>query len=404
MEKDAFSRNRKLNLIHTIGHVLHMVSSRKQNGSEITSQNYFTELKRADLAAARSSITGARSKLSWRAFEYLLKELNSATTSSLWRGRRVFAVDGTYLSLPATAEILKSFPRANSIKKRTHYPKALFVTATNVLSGVPLTAKIDSGESGSERKLLISMLSDFAKNSVLLLDRGFDGVQNLYEIHKRDLYFIARMRTDRTTSLVIRKFLDSKKYSSIVEFENEEDKIFKVRLIRRGICRNGRPIVVATNLVDQKYSATEVFNLYKKRWNIETMYRRVKGLFQIEKFTAKSLNGVLQEIWANLFVLGLTSDTMNGANTPSAQHIPNYKNASEVVRRHLHFAISIPLTREQAKLIASDMIEQIEKIICKRQIGRKNPRISKQPINRWTLNRPLGKNRRQIRNYKRKVA
>lgn len=369
-----------------------MVVDRKRNGSAITSQNYFAGL--GEFGAARSSLSEARSKLSWRAFEYLLGELNRAVPDILWRGHRVYAVDGCHLSLPASQEILKEYPRAQSEAKRTHYPKMMLVTATNVLSGVPYAARTAAGESGSERALLGSMLDEFKLGDIVLADRGFDGAESLHEIDKRGLYFIVRMKTGDTTAMPIRGFIASGKRSAIVEFFDPSGGRVQVRLIRNGRDHKKRVIVVATNLIGDAYPAKDIYRLYLKRWRIETMYYRVKELLQAQTFYARSLNGVMQELWANFFVLGLTAHVVGQSRLVSKSlKVPNFKNAVEVVRRHLHSAVSLKVTNGEANRIAELMIDQVRAVVVRQQPGRKNPRLSKQTINRWTIGRPLGKDR-----------
>jgi hypothetical protein len=372
-----------------------MVSSRKQNGSEITSLNYFSEIGRPELGACRSSLSEARSKISWEVFEYLLDELNRASNPATWKGHRVRACDGTHITLPATAPILEHFPRRECEQSRTHYPKALLVVATDILTGIPSTARLGQGEYGSERELLASMLDDFEPGDIMLMDRGYEGINHLYELEKRGQKFITRLRAaGGSCSKAVRALLASGKTSLLIDFETSRGETYTVRLLLKGMDINGLPIVLCTNLIDrQKYSVKEIYKLYLRRWEIETMYSRVKQLFSMEKFYARSLNGVLQEVWGNLFLLGLTSFAVTASQASSLVSAPNFKNASEVVRRHIHYAISIRLTRRRALRRARAMIEQIGSLTCRKQTGRKNPRISKQPATKWNVHRPLAKNR-----------
>ena len=149
-----------------------MVSSRKQNGSEITSLNYFAEIGMPGSSVCRSSLSEARSKVSWECFAYLLDELNRAKEPVTWKGHRVRACDGSYVTLPASEEILEHFPRRKSQQSRTHYPKGLLLVVTDILTGIPSAARIGSDE-GSERAMLTSMLDGFEAGDVLLLDRGY---------------------------------------------------------------------------------------------------------------------------------------------------------------------------------------------------------------------------------------
>ncbi len=376
-----------------------MVSHRKQNGSEITSRNYFSEIGQPNRCVKRSAFSEARSNLSWECFPFLLDELNRASEPKLWKGHKVRAADGTYLSLPASKDILELFPRRVCEQNRSHYPKALLVVATDVLNGIPSTARICSSELGDERTLLKAMLDEFEGGDILLLDRGYEGADLLYEIHRRGQYFVARVRSGNSCSNAVKSLLGSSKKSIIVQLQTQSGESYPVRLIKRGRDRKGLPIIVATNLIASNYSKREIFELYLRRWKIETMYLRVKNLFALERFYSKSINGVMQEIWANLFILGLTA-YVSGAASESVGRTANFKNAAEVVRRFFHYAVSTCLTPRQASKAARTMIAQIESCYCCKQPGRKNVRISKQPGNKWNIHRPLTRNRPKNRRKK----
>jgi len=395
---EDFSRHRKLDVVHTIGHVLHMVSHRKKNGAEVTSQNYFAELGVPFKSVSRSSLSEARSKLPWESFVYLLDELNRVARVVTWKGHRVRGGDGSHITLPATEEILEQFPRKDNPQSRTHYPKGLLVVATDILTGIPTSAAIGSAENGSERELLASMLDDFEAGDIMLLDRGFEGADFRYEFYKRGQHLIGRVRTAKGCSNQVKEFLKSGKKSADVHFTTSDGQTYKARLVHAGYDYAGLAIVLCTSLVDRsKYSNADIKGLYLKRWNIETMYYRVKQLFSMERFFAKSLNGVFQEIWANLIILGLTALAVHATVPSNEMTAPNFKNASEVVRRNIHYAISLCLTRRRALKKAREMLEQISWIVCRKQTGRKNPRISKQPTEKWNMHRPLTKNRLNMR-------
>lgn len=212
VNEQDFTRSRKLGLVHTVGHILFQALERNLNGYEITSQNYFSQFNCIESAAARSSFCEARSKINWQAFAYLLTQLNQESTSKLshlkWRGHNVKAIDGTFLTLPATDEVLKEYPRRKKVK--AHYPNGLLVTAMNVFTGQPVCA-VFSNDAGSERASLNKLLNKFETNDVLLLDRGYEGLEHFDNIARRNLFFIARIRsTGEAKNRVLKKFNGAK--------------------------------------------------------------------------------------------------------------------------------------------------------------------------------------------------
>jgi len=391
MSECNFVRERKLGLIHTIGHVVHMTCARNSNGYDITSLNYFSELK-AQLGVGgsgvcRSSFCEARAKLKWQAFEYLLNEVNQLPGAQIfWKRRRVFAADGSCLNLPHRDEIIRSFPLEKDARCRAHYPKGLLLSVTDVLSGVPLLAELGHYRTDSERGLLANNLSKIPRGSVVLLDRGFDGVRFFKKLDDHGLFFIARVRTrmHERCDLNIQRFLRSGRKEQVIEMENAKGIKMRVRLLRYGLDDENLPIVLATSLFRKICLRSEVWSCYKKRWNVETLYYRVKRLLQVEMFHSRSINGVRQEIWANLFTLGLTATLVNQAvkvakmKTEMIQ--PNFKNAIEVVRRHLCLIV-LASCKAKKRTTLHEMYTEILKLKCQKQPGRKNPRIARRPQN-----------------------
>lgn len=401
-EAGGFSRSRKLSLVHTIGHILFLAATRNQNGYEITSQNYFAQYGSIESAVSRSSLSEARGKIDWKAFDYLLKDLREESHRDVakWKGLNVKAIDGTFLTLPATKKILDEFPRRP--KAKTHYPKGILVTAMNVFTGQPLNAVIESHQ-GSERSCLKRIIDQFEKRDVLLLDRGFEGIEYMAQMQRGGIFFVSRLRAEGAAlGAYIRKFISSKKKTVIVSLKVKregKEEVLKVRLIRGKRDRKGRPIILATNLLGRStYKAPEILELYLYRWRIETLYYRSKELLKIETFHAKTVNGVLQEIWANLVILSLMAIMTSLAKRQvkgSLRH-PSFKGALEVIRRNFFFFVSVSRRQKSLVQMLEEMLRQTASITCLKQPGRKNQRISKQSHSTWVG----GEKNRLIDKYK----
>ena len=382
--------------------------SRNFGGYDISAQSFFSSLsdhlKIKFSPPSRSSICEARQKLRWEAFPYLLNHFNRSVKGSLdkmkWKGHHIYAVDGSMLTLSHSSELKKRFPDKDQGRNKTHYPQARVVLATHLLSGIPKALRIDDQFIG-ERKLLQSLLCEIEPSSILLLDRGFDGINSLNKILESQKSFICRLRSELWSSKEVFFFTKSKLKDKIVTLRNKEKEEITVRLLKYGKDRHGNAIVLATDLFNkEQYSRSEMWSLYLRRWDVETSYYRVKELFKIEKFHSRKINGVLQEIWAGLLALGLSSFLIMRSWKSKIREIakekkaPNFKNASEVFRRYfvkLLYSTSI----ENLRILLEKIAEEIESVYFLRQIGRKNPRISKQSLSTWVggrKNRP--KNRR----------
>ena len=196
----------------------------------------------------------------------------------------------------------------------------------------------------------------------------------------------------------MREFLESGKTSDVFEIDGETydgytDEPLKVRLI---LSQAGpEPLLLATSLLDEKkYSNTELIALYRKRWEIEGAFNRLKNLFNVESFHARTGNGILQEIFANLICLSLTSIYTVLANRRIDRSkrrkydiYPNFKGALSVLRDQLQVFIEDPRDAEQIRKVLEELEISIARMVCQRQPDRHYPRVSKQPLNKWQTNR-----------------
>lgn len=326
--------------------------------------------------------------------------------SHLWKGHVVRAVDGSKLTLARSKDITAEFPLPAPERSKkgvsAHYPSSLLVTACQVFTGQPTSARV-SDMYGTERESLISMVKeDFSVGDICLLDRGFDGMKVWGAIEENGQYYIARLREVPETGAkhfqYVHEFLKTGKKETIIKrksHDRESGKIIdlSIRLIRGRLLKNGTVLVIGTNLLDsKKYPAKDVLKLYSERWKVETMYSRVKTLLQVEKFHARQPNGILQEIFANLLVLSMTAalahEVAKKKNLKIRKIAPNFKNASEVLKRNLFYNLgAISLTPAQRKQQVQQMIDQVVRVLCKKQPGRSYPRYSRQVANRWTYGR-----------------
>lgn len=125
-----------------------MSLDRNENGYDISSQKYFRpladEFSQGLQPVRHQSVSEARGKLSWKAFEYLLEEANLENgelgKSNKFRGHIVRAIDGSSFFTPRTDDPFTHFSmrKTKSDLRETHYSYGLCVAAINVFTGQPV--------------------------------------------------------------------------------------------------------------------------------------------------------------------------------------------------------------------------------------------------------------------------
>ena len=71
---------------------------------------------------------------------------------------------------------------------------------------------------------------------------------------------------------------------------------------------NGTIEVLATNLPQSEFSTSEISELYRMRWGIETAYETLKSRLQLENFTGTKPCLLLQDIYSTIYVCNLAED------------------------------------------------------------------------------------------------
>ena len=372
-----------------------MVAEGNRSGMAITGQNFCTnrDLDVAD-AARKQTLSDARAKIKWQGFEFLLHEARRDDLEEPWIGHRVRIADGTKLNVPNTVDLQGHFATPNNKSGHGFFPQAWMVTLLNSTSAQPIAAKLGSFKT-SERELMLQLLPDCSPGDVLLVDRGLGGAKVYLECYSQGVDIIHRVTTSgNKIAAYVADFLESKTASCLyavqVEDNGEEVQLW-MRLVLGPKDSQGKPIVFATTLLDEdKYSTGAIRDLYKRRWAIETAYGRIKGLLGLEKIRAKSYNGVMQEAFANLFVLSLGAivdiEASQRLKLDRSKTVLNFKSIIEVIRRNMALIASTkPLTQKEIEAATEKIIHEASQIFWKKQPGRSCPRVSKQSIKSHNL-------------------
>jgi hypothetical protein len=263
----------------------------------------------------KSAFVQARKKIKPEVFDklshVLLKEFytDNEAAVKLWKGFRVFAIDGTRITLPFTDELVDIYG------KTTNHTETFIVQASCSIMYDDLINYALDGTFGSlkrgERDLALSHLEYCNGNDLIIYDRGYPSYDLIHENLKRGIDYL--MRVKNSFSGLIKEFEKSGKNSLVVDmYPGKNVKIsdkeytrktpIAVRLIRVEL-ESGQVEILITSLLDsKKYPTREFKKLYFKRWGVETFYDELKNKLRIEHFSGYSNQSILQDFKAALFV------------------------------------------------------------------------------------------------------
>jgi hypothetical protein len=215
----AFSRERKLTLVNTIGNVLDLVASGNESGYDISAQRFFAGMKRA--APKRSALCDARKQVPSTAFEYLLNQASVENKGFVekWHGHPLKIFDGSKINLPRIEELVEKFGVPNTKAGPAHYPQAWMVTMLSGFCTQPLAVTLGSYKA-SERDLMRELLPKLNTGDLVLVDRGLGGGSVYYDFERNEVFYIHRAKTSGDqVPLYIQEFLRKKRASEIVAIE-----------------------------------------------------------------------------------------------------------------------------------------------------------------------------------------
>lgn len=214
---------------------------------------------------------------------------------------RLFIVDSTIISLFSSVMCSTGNYGHNGRKKGGIKAHVLLRAKDNVPALVNLTEGI-----GGDASFLPKI--NLPKGSIVVMDKAYRnfkqyrrwteaGITWITRLHERTVYGIERERPLKKTDeqagvikdLVIKLGNPRTRYINALQL---------VRLITFTDVNNNRELQFITN--NMHLSAATVAALYKKRWQIESFFKRIKQNFQLHFFLGDNENAIRIQVWCAL--------------------------------------------------------------------------------------------------------
>lgn len=253
---------------------------------------------------ARSTLADANERRDFRIFADLAMSMIASARRELpidpdlrrLKLKAAFALDSTTIDL-----CLALFPWARF--KRTKGAVKAHVLM-DLQRGIPVFMRVSSGKMSD-----IAMLDELAvlAGAYYVLDRGYVDFERLFRIHEARALFVTRPK--RKMSYRVVKRLPPDRQAGIVR-----DHIIGLRgqhrqYIRRWRLRLIRYIDPITQkrlrflCNDLQMPAWQIVLLYRKRWQIELLFKWMKQHLHIKAFFGTTQNAVKTQLWVAVIVL-----------------------------------------------------------------------------------------------------
>jgi len=170
-----------------------------------------------------------------------------------------------------------------------------------------------------------------AAHSMIVFDRAYNHYLQFALWTERSINFVCRLKKNAVYSVVELLFTQKleKDKSGVLSEEHvhlsyKEDKKDKTLCLRKVTYRDdkGRVYEFITN--NFEITREEVCFLYKLRWNIELLFKKLKQNFQLHYFYSETENGIKTQIWCTLIaqlllqVLRVKSESKKAFSTIAA--------------------------------------------------------------------------------------
>jgi hypothetical protein len=242
--------------------------------------------------------------------------------------KQLYAIDSTTIKL--FSDILKGVgrnPKGNGKKKGGVKAHMLIDAKEGIAKFVRITA-------AKVHDSTFLKFIDLPKNSFVVFDKAYNKYKVFAEWTERKLYFVTRMK-DNAVYKVIKVIQENDVHKGVkkeekIKLEYKDGGKIKTVTLRRitFIDNDFRLFVFITN--NMKIPAVEVTLIYKNRWQIELLFKKLKQNFQLKYFIGDTENAIKIQIWVTLIAHLLLSIIKKKANVKFA-----FSNIATIIRLHL---------------------------------------------------------------------
>ena len=283
-----FTRESPLGFRNTALIILNLI----KKSIKVEVMNFFYQLNKDIEIPSRQALSQAREKISYLVFkDFFDKSCELAVDSHDARkhkGYRLFAIDGTTFAVGALKKLSAYFGETTSLKGKA---MCRISAVVDVLNDCIVDACVSPFCVG-ERALAIEQVNKLktVQEIINLFDRGYWSPNLVKNIINNGQKFLMRLASNVGSTIV----------------KDETGQIIPLRR-HSFVLPSGEVEVLLTNLSEEEFTNDDLAALYAKRWGAETKYLELKDRLQINTLSGKSVNVVLQDIYATLHMSNLVA-------------------------------------------------------------------------------------------------
>lgn len=363
-----FTRNRKMNFSDYIIFMLKCSKRSLQAGlNEFCRQvkMYKTEYSKQAFSKGRERI---RPEAIRELFEETVTEFYKSANYKTLKGYRVSAIDGTDYNLPCNEKLLEEFGSENYAGNIIHV-QALGSCLYDVLNHYMIDASIgryDGNERIHAKEHLQKLLQFRTDKELVLFDRGYPSEELMHFMDENNIKYLMRC----TKNNFFREIRDFNGTDGVVVRSNCKGEAMAIRVL----CYNNNDTTLITNLTSDEFNAQELYDLYHKRWSVETQYNDIKNKMKIEMFSGLSVTAIYQDFWTTMTLSNLISalefDAMIAYESKTTNHSAfrekkvNHATLINSLKDEFFSVFLQNSKRKQNKILSHIIIEISKSLVC----------------------------------------
>jgi hypothetical protein len=359
-----FTRKRKLPFEDLM--IFIMRSACKTLSVEV--EQFFQKISQVKTPPSKQSVSKARMKISHEGFckinDVILTGYYEETYRT-YKGFRLLAADGTMLQLPATKAVTGHFGKNNRDEKQ--FTCGWSMTIYDVLNEIVVDARLHP-YGRSEREYLCEQLSVFRqegkqRKDLIIADRGLPSLSLMVRLLRDGYDFVLRYNGNQFLR-EFREFYASAAKEEIISVNlrapgRRQDDGKLQELIANGVnpqialrvvkvpLKAGQTEYLVTSVLDSTLlSRSDLKLIYGKRWSIEEAFKTMKNTMEIENFSGKVVETVLQEYHSKIAVFNLHSVLVQEAQKELDEKIKK-QNGLKYHKYRINKNVSYGLVRER---------------------------------------------------------
>lgn len=278
------------------------------------------------LSTSTGAYSRARTRMPLEAAQWLAEGVSQSLIDAsppTYRGRRMFIIDGTTITLAPEEELQEPFPPASNQFGEGVWPIVNLVAMHELASGAALIPQIGpmyGPDAVSETALARPCFEQLPPDAIAMADGGFGIFRVAYDARQTGHPFLMRMTKVRFNALRKKATLlaegeNWKSYShtwrpSAKERKNHPDlppdAALDVHL--HEIVINGElTLYLVTDLMDEEDTPSALAGAYRHRYDIEIDIRNMKLVLNMETIRARSVEMFQKELLASVVTYNLVT-------------------------------------------------------------------------------------------------